>query len=218
MQHSYRIAKVIIRPKAVLILLLLSSGCKPSPMPESAVPSTVSKDRGSPDVSTSVKDSGTRAHVRQDKVSAERKPVQAQLPDRDVVLGRGESAKLIEGAIREQISVPSGKLTERMVWKVQELYLMDRGISDLGAIRTLRNLKVLNLRDNSISSLSPLSSLGSLEKLGLDGNLVSDLSPLADLKGLRFLEVARNPELTIGQIHKLQKILPGCTIYHDLEE
>ena len=140
------------------------------------------------------------------------------MPDRDVVLGRGESAKLIEGAIREQISVPSGKLTERMVWKVQELYLIDRGISDLGAIRPLRNLKVLNLRDNSISSLSPLSSLGSLEKLGLDGNLVSDLSPLADLKGLRFLEVARNPELTIGQIHKLQKILPGCTIYHDLEE
>ena len=52
-QHSYRIAKVIIRPKAVLILLLLSAGCKPSPMPESTVPSTVSKDRGSPGSSSS---------------------------------------------------------------------------------------------------------------------------------------------------------------------
>lgn len=72
-----------------------------------------------------------------------------------------------------------------------DLRINQVGVSDLGFLENLVNLKRLQMRYNSgISDLGPLSSLTNLESLELESShTLSDLSPLANLTNLNYLWV-----------------------------
>ena len=56
-----------------------------------------------------------------------------------------------------------------------------------------------------------------MEQLHLERNNINNLTPLEGLIKLRGLHLENNPNLTLAEIHKLEKALPGCKITHDFE-
>ena len=205
----------VIRVSATLFLL--ACGCKTATIPE---PNPVGREDASKAKTPPViaKPLKTNPVGKEIKVLPNHKDKSTEASGGIVAIGTGDSAKIIEETIRREVGIPTGQLTAGILWKVQKLYLIEEGITDLGSLSALQNLKVLNLRDNAIDNLSPLSKLVGLEKLGLDGNRIKDLSPLSGISGLQVLEIARNPELNITEVQKLQKTLPKCSIHHDLDE
>ena len=118
------------------------------------------------------------------------------------------------------------------------LTLDENQLDDIAAISELTRLNLLSLDSNRISNLEPLAkltqikylylgnnrivridSLKKLEKLvalDLSANQVTDLSPLYGLVKLETIGLYDNINLTQGEIKQLQKVLPSCTINHNI--
>lgn len=86
--------------------------------------------------------------------------------------------------------------------ELETLDLSNCGISNISALSTLNQLKVLNLDDNSINNLTALGKCSSLEELHICRNAVTALTPLASLSNLRILDVSLNSIDTIAPIIK----------------
>lgn len=86
--------------------------------------------------------------------------------------------------------------------ELETLDLSNCGISNISALSTLNQLKVLNLDDNSINNLTALGKCSSLEELHICRNAVTALTPLASLSNLKILDVSLNSIDTIAPIIK----------------
>jgi len=56
--------------------------------------------------------------------------------------------------------------------------------SDISALESMRQLRVLHLSRNNVQNLSPLSGLTRLEHVDLHANRISDVGPLSHLPSL----------------------------------
>ena len=92
-----------------------------------------------------------------------------------------------------------------------ELYLFGCNISDVTALGSLTNLKVLNLSNNNITDVSPLFSLTNLVNLSLNHNQINDILPLYNLTNLTYLFLQENP-IAQQDIDKLAAALPDTYI------
>jgi len=99
--------------------------------------------------------------------------------------------------------------------KMKVLGLTDNRISDATPLAAMTGLVDLRLNGNQISDLKPLSGMTEMKLLQLDGNRITDLTPLATLIQTRFIELQDNPQLTVAEIEKLQKLLPRCKVNHN---
>ena len=86
--------------------------------------------------------------------------------------------------------------------ELETLDLSNCGISNISALSTLNQLKVLNLDDNSINNLTALGTCTALEELHICRNAVTALTPLASLSNLKILDVSLNSIDTIAPIIK----------------
>jgi hypothetical protein len=99
--------------------------------------------------------------------------------------------------------------------KMKVLGLTDNQITDAASLADMQTLVDLRLNGNQISDLKPLSGMTEMKLLQLDGNRITDLTPLATLIQTRFIELQDNPNLTVAEIEKLQKLLPRCKVNHN---
>ena len=70
---------------------------------------------------------------------------------------------------------------------VERLDLAYTRVQDIGALRTLKNLKTLRLSYTLVEDISPLASLKELQMLSLFRSQVRDLSPLAGRRDLHII-------------------------------
>ena len=109
-----------------------------------------------------------------------------------LALGPPEYAFVIDRRTSVRDLDPIGDLSE-----LTELYLLNGSVEDIGFVRRLRALRVLDLRENRVRDLEPLRELVGLENLRLGANHVVDLSPLAGLNQLQQLDISSNPVATL---------------------
>ena len=133
----------------------------------------------------------------------------------------------LRAAVREALGLPTiVHLTKEHLLPLDELRVIDKGISDITGLEFATNLKVLYLSKNPITDLRPLANLTALrrlylwdlspntptldlrpletlvnlEEISLENSKVSDISPLAALKKLSELHLTNNQ---IGNISPL---------------
>jgi Leucine-rich repeat (LRR) protein len=128
-------------------------------------------------------------------------------------LNAGESAKVIEAAIRKAAKKPTGELTKADYEKVARLNLNDNKLANVKGLEKLTKLERLLLIGNQLTSVKGLEKLTQLESLGLTGNQLTDVKGLENLTQLKTLHLTNNPDLTKAQIAELQKALPKCKIW-----
>ena len=123
----------------------------------------------------------------------------------------------VEKAIREELNMPTGELTEADLEKVTELILSGNQLTSVKGLEKLTQLKRLYLEHNKLTSVTGLENLTKLETLHLQNNKLTDGKGLEKLGQLKDLDFENNPDLTKVQIDELQKALPKCSISHDFE-
>jgi Leucine-rich repeat (LRR) protein len=96
------------------------------------------------------------------------------------------------------------------------LSLDSNRISSLEPLAKLTQIKYLYLGNNRIVRIDSLKKLENLVALDLSANQVTDLSPLYGLVKLETIGLYDNINLTQGEIKQLQKVLPSCTINHNI--
>ena len=134
---------------------------------------------------------------------------------------------IIEAAIREKISKPTGELTtadfEKMttlnlrnnqlidvqglekLTQLRRLFLTDCRVSDVKGLEGLTKLEYLELYGNQLTELPKgLEKLTQLRTLNLRNNQLIDLQGLAKLTQLEYLHRSNNPDLTKAQSNELQ--------------
>lgn len=102
---------------------------------------------------------------------------------------------------RNEISniVPLAELSE-----LESVYLGDNNISDISALKKLKNLKILDLSYNTISNISALEKLEKLTWLCLRGNNIIDISYLSQIYTLNELILDYNK---IGSVSSLANLI-----------
>ena len=101
--------------------------------------------------------------------------------------------------------------------ELESLSISGNSVSDLAPISGLKKLNFLQISDNRISDLAPISGLSDLKTLYLDNNPISDFSPLYELGALRTLSM-KGISISEDQLKQLQKALPDCSIFTDIED
>lgn len=89
---------------------------------------------------------------------------------------------------------------------IENLSLLNDGISDISPLSGLATLKMLALGWNSISDVSPLFTLTELESLGLWNNQISDIAGLANLSQLTYLDIAYNGVVQIDCVSQMPNL------------
>lgn len=113
----------------------------------------------------------------------------------------------VEQAIRTQLSLPSGPITEEDMKSISYLDLpTDANIKSLQGLEYAVNLYSLEVKYNQIEDLTPISHLTQLTELNLSNNRISDLSPLASLPELTKLIVQYNELKDISPLAGLPKL------------
>lgn len=101
----------------------------------------------------------------------------------------------LESAIRAELHMPFGILTDTDLLGVVALDARGLNIRDLTGIEHCQNLQWLDLQANAISNLKPLEQLGRPESpfdsplvyLNLNSNDITDITPLVGLMNLQGL-------------------------------
>jgi hypothetical protein len=91
----------------------------------------------------------------------------------------------LQSAIRAELGLPFGCLSESDLLDLTELNANDLNIRNLEGLQFAENLVTLDLSNNDFQSISPLSNLQQLTHLDLSFNRISFIEAL---QGLRFLE------------------------------
>ena len=89
------------------------------------------------------------------------------------------------------------------VTKLQELWLNNNSITDIGSISDLAALDLLYLNNNPITDISPLSGLRRLTDLDLSFTAISDVSALSSLTNLGWLRLNDNSITDISALSEL---------------
>ena len=151
-----------------------------------------------------------------------------------LALTKGESAKVIEAAIRKAADKRTGELTKADYEKVTSLSIINHNLSnvtglekltqledlilnnnklaDVKGLEKLTKLRILYLVNNKLTDVRGLENLTQLTNLNLHTNQLTDVKGLENLTQLVYLVLYNNPALTKAQVVELQKALPNCTI------
>ncbi len=109
----------------------------------------------------------------------------------------------LESAIRENLNLPSGSITQLDILDLTTLAASNYRIKDLTGLEHATNLKYLDLNENQISDLSPLNELVRLRSILVIRNQITDLIPLSDLTELSELWAWDNQINDIAPLSKL---------------
>lgn len=140
---------------------------------------------------------------------------------------------LLEQAVRAELGMPEGAITENDLARVERLAVVGcnilsreqsfryviysyvdevpqegepfGNISDLSLLSKMPNLKELYLCGQQIEDLTPLSNLP-LKRLYLCDNRITDLAPLADILTLQLLYIGNNPAKDISPLASLSNL------------
>ncbi|MFC5470960.1 leucine-rich repeat domain-containing protein [Cohnella suwonensis] len=113
----------------------------------------------------------------------------------------------VEKAIRDDLHLQSGSITQADLDKVEYLQISERRVKSLNGLEHAVNLIALSASDNEIVDLAPLSSLTKLNQLDLQGNQVEDVSPLSGVKSLQYLYLDDNRIRQIDGLANLDQVL-----------
>lgn len=137
------------------------------------------------------------------------------------------SDPVVEAAVRGKLYKPAGDITLADIKSIYRLTLPSgvkslndlqdfasleclaveqSDISNITALGSLKNLRVLYLQRNQISDISPLKGLSRLQILSLNGNKVKSIAGLSKLAELRELYLRDNEITGIEQINSLTKL------------
>lgn len=95
---------------------------------------------------------------------------------------------------------------------LEELYLDQNIITDLGNLSCLKHLKILGLSNNQITDVSPLGNISTLTILDLSNQKhLSNCFSLEKLTKLKYL-ILTDTNISRKEVQYLQQKLPGCTI------
>jgi Leucine-rich repeat (LRR) protein len=86
------------------------------------------------------------------------------------------------------------------------LYLGYPTVTDVSALRELKNLKTLDLHTSQVTDLSPLGGLKNLTALNLEGVLATDLSALRGLKNLTELNLNSTRATDLSPLRELKNL------------
>ena len=100
--------------------------------------------------------------------------------------------KNLEAAVRANLHLPTGDLTDSNLINVYILEASDKKIASLAGIERCKNLQSLKLTKNQISDLSPLKDLTNLASLDLADNKIGDITALAGLTKLQYIQLSNN--------------------------
>ena len=140
---------------------------------------------------------------------------------------------LLEQAVRAELGMPEGMITESDLVRVERLAVVGRSvlgkeqrfryviysyvddvpqegephgtITDLSLLEKMPNLKELYLCGQQIEDLMPLREL-SLEQLYLCDNNITDFTPLADIGTLQLLYIGNNPAKDLSPLASLSNL------------
>ncbi len=103
---------------------------------------------------------------------------------------------------------------------VQIINLSDNQISssELGRLKTLKNLKTIDLTYNKLDSLAPLQDFSVLEIFKAQNNKITEIPPLPSLKDLKILDLEGNPIGELKNIHHLNSLYRLNLKKSDLDE
>lgn len=99
----------------------------------------------------------------------------------------------LETAIRESLQKGLEPITLVDMYRLENLSLSYRSISDLTGLEYAKNLKNLNLSNNLIKDISAIENLSNLESLILSHNPIQSLEPLLELPNLNSLYIEYVP-------------------------
>ncbi len=133
----------------------------------------------------------------------------------------------LEEAVREELDLPRGPLTEPALLEMtsltarernivlldgleyctelEQLWLEANDIRDLAPLAGLRRLKMLGLSENNITDIAPLAGLD-LEELFLDQNSITDIEPLSEMRNLRSLGLMGNEITDTAPLEQLPNL------------
>jgi len=112
----------------------------------------------------------------------------------------------LEEAVRNELEIPEGDITEEDMLDLTALYGLRQGIEVLHGMEYASNLDTLYLSANNISDIAPLSKLTNLEELNLFGNDISDIETLSCLTNLENLHVGNNKIICINALSDLTNL------------
>ncbi len=109
----------------------------------------------------------------------------------------------LEAAIRHQLQIPTGELTDTNLQNLVWLQAYNCGITNLSGLEFASRLETLDLGYNAISDITPLCNLSSLTYLWLNSNQIRDGALLTNLTSLQFLALDYNPISSISPLQSL---------------
>jgi hypothetical protein len=126
----------------------------------------------------------------------------------------------LEAAVREALTMPTGRICASDMQNLFELDGFFRGITNLTGLEYATNLASLDLGENNITDISPLANLTSLSNLDLSLNTgLTDISLLAGLSNLLSLNLyGTNPASisVLSGLTSLQKLNLSFTGISDI--
>ncbi len=134
----------------------------------------------------------------------------AQDIDINEVVTFAESA--LEQAIRDQLAIPTGNVTENDLLLLTSVVVTDAGITDISGLEYCTALLGLDLSDNQITDISPLAGCVNLLGLGLSNNRITDISVLENLTDLVSLDISNNQITDISPLVDNTGLGAGDTI------
>jgi len=126
---------------------------------------------------------------------------------------------IISEAIAKQLGIKDSEITSDQLYKLSELDLSGKKITDLNTLQILINLQILYLHNTQVTDLTSLQNLTNLQSLHLDNIQVTDLSPLQNLTNLSTLDLTATlvTDFTpLRNLTKLEKLYLNNTQISDL--
>lgn len=115
----------------------------------------------------------------------------------------------LEQAIRSELGIPSGDLTDLDLLPLTELSVPSSGIVDLQGIENCVNLEELNLSNNPLSDgghLSALAQLPELWKLQISYSDLTSLDPIGDVTTLTYLRISNESVSDLTALSSLTEL------------
>ena len=111
----------------------------------------------------------------------------------------------LETAIRTELRIPFGFITEGDMLALRSLDARNFGIRDLRGLEMARNLTSLDISldqrlTNAVRDISPLADLINLRFLDAENNDITDITPVAGMFNLDELYLAGNPVFNLGPL------------------
>ena len=123
------------------------------------------------------------------------------------IVPNGPKAKAaIEKEIRFRLDKPTGTITEADLGKVKALDLNRKKISDVGALKGLKQVRWLWLNDNQIHDISALKELREITSLHLESNQLVDTNGLKELRQLKELSINHNQLRDLSALKDLTQL------------